>query len=160
MRYGLEDIRGYDSIIPRQYVSYLERLYPQGELLYNRIAPLYSQPGDAAAQAPLNDPLFHLLGVRYVVSTQPVLQPGYRQVYSDGRLLVYENSNVLPRAFIAAEGVAAPGPEAALDRLRSVDPRQTVVVEGISADEIAPPPPRRFARRASAGATCARSSST
>jgi hypothetical protein len=46
MYYGWQDIRGYDSIIPRQYVELMNRIQPQAnELLYNRIAPLYSQRG-------------------------------------------------------------------------------------------------------------------
>ena len=48
MTYGLEDVRGYDSIIPKPYVAYMERIQPQGDLLYNRIAPIYTQLGDKA----------------------------------------------------------------------------------------------------------------
>jgi hypothetical protein len=41
--YGLEDVRGYDSIIPKQYAAFMDRIQPQaGELLYNRIAPIYA----------------------------------------------------------------------------------------------------------------------
>ncbi len=46
MYYGWHDVRGYDSIIPRQYVALMDQIAPQAnELLYNQIAPLYSQPG-------------------------------------------------------------------------------------------------------------------
>ncbi len=50
---GLQDIRGYDSIIPRQYVEYMAAIEPQGELLYNRIAPIYGagEPQLAAARS-------------------------------------------------------------------------------------------------------------
>ena len=97
MRYGLEDIRGYDSIIPKQYVAYMKRLHPQGELLYNRIAPIYSQLGDQRNDAALDNPLLNLLGARYVVSTQPISNTGYSLVYDD-EVKIYENTQARSRA--------------------------------------------------------------
>jgi O-antigen/teichoic acid export membrane protein len=41
-RYGLDDIRGYESIIPAQYVDYMRRVAPQNQLDFNRVAPLYT----------------------------------------------------------------------------------------------------------------------
>ena len=75
MLYGLEDVRGYDSIIPKPYAEYMKRIQPQGELLYNRIAAIYTQLGDRANHAALDSPLLNLLGVRYVVTTQTDPQP-------------------------------------------------------------------------------------
>ena len=46
MRYGLDDVRGYESIIPKRYVDFMERLAPQVQLAYNRIAPIYTTYGD------------------------------------------------------------------------------------------------------------------
>ena len=40
MRYGLDDIRGYDSIIPAGYVATMRALQPQHLLDHNQIAPL------------------------------------------------------------------------------------------------------------------------
>jgi O-antigen/teichoic acid export membrane protein len=138
MRYGLEDIRGYDSIIPKQYVAYMKRLHPQGELLYNRIAPIYSELGGQRNDAALDNPLLHLLGARYVIATQPISNTGYSLVYDD-EVKIYENANALPRAFIAQQAVAAPDQEAALDRLQQVDPRNVVVVEGLAESDLPPP---------------------
>ncbi|MFW6160169.1 MAG: hypothetical protein ACOC57_03410, partial [Acidobacteriota bacterium] len=42
MYYGLHDIRGYDSLIPKQYVTFMGLIESQSELIYNRIAPLYT----------------------------------------------------------------------------------------------------------------------
>ena len=64
---GLQDVRGYDSIIPRQYVQYMQAIEPQGGLLYNRISPFYDP-------ASLTDPRTHLLGVRWVM-TELTLDP-------------------------------------------------------------------------------------
>jgi hypothetical protein len=45
MYYGWQDVRGYDSIIPRQYAELMQQIQPQeNELLYNRIAPIYASP--------------------------------------------------------------------------------------------------------------------
>src|SRR5690606_9666228 len=42
MRYGLDDVRGYDSIISKQYVDYMEPIHNPDDLLYNRISPLHT----------------------------------------------------------------------------------------------------------------------
>ena len=38
--YGMEDVRGYDSIIPKQYTDYMAAIEPQGELKFNRVQPI------------------------------------------------------------------------------------------------------------------------
>ncbi len=121
MRYGLEDVRGYDSIIPKQYAEYMGRIQPQTELMYNRIAAIYNP-------ATLDNPLLALLGARYVVSTQPITNDGYKLVY-DAEVKIYENTKAFPRAFVVPQGVPAESQTAALDKLQQVDPRQTVVLE-------------------------------
>jgi hypothetical protein len=40
--HNLQDIRGYDSIIPAQYVTYMRAIEEQGELLYNQIAAIHA----------------------------------------------------------------------------------------------------------------------
>jgi O-antigen/teichoic acid export membrane protein len=147
MRYGLEDVRGYDSIIPKQYVEYMKRIHPQGELLYNRIAALYTKLGDRANYEALDNPLLHLLGVRYVITTHTIPNPGYKLVY-EGEVKVFENTRAFPRAFIVPRAVAAADQGAALDALQKLDPAQVVVVEGIAADALPPPasPQTREAR--------------
>ncbi|MCB9154756.1 MAG: polysaccharide biosynthesis C-terminal domain-containing protein [Caldilineae bacterium] len=117
---GLQDVRGYDSIIPRQYVQYMQAIEPQGQLLYNRISPFYDP-------ASLDDPLTDLLGVKYVVSELPLDVPGWQLVYDD-EVKIYQNEDVFPRAFIAGEAQLA-DEAAVLDRLRQVDLRETVVLE-------------------------------
>ena len=81
MLYGLQDVRGYDSIIPRQYVDYMALISEQSELPYNRIAPLFDWQPEA-----LDSRLLDLLNVRYVLASRerPIDRPGYELVY-DGR---------------------------------------------------------------------------
>lgn len=69
MQYGIEDIRGYDSIIPKPYVDYMRELAPQVQLGYNRIAPLYTRYPDSTpfnAQQALNGYRLRYLGVDVV----------------------------------------------------------------------------------------------
>lgn len=119
-RYGLQDVRGYDSIIPRQYVAYMAAIEPQGQLLYNRISPFYDL-------ASLNDPRTHLLGVRWVVTELPLDVPGWTLIY-DHEVKIYRNDNALPRAFVATQAAIVP-PDQVLDRLGDIDPRATVLLD-------------------------------
>jgi O-antigen/teichoic acid export membrane protein len=117
---GLQDVRGYDSIIPGQYAAYMQAIEGQGELLYNRIAPIYGAKN-------LSSPLLDLLTVRYVMTEGEIANPDYELVY-DGEVRIYENTDVLPRAFALpnAEVVAEPG---LTDRLPTFDPRQVILLD-------------------------------
>lgn len=93
---GIQDIRGYDSIIPKRYTDYMNLIEPQGELIYNRIAPL------TRAES-LESPLLDLLNVKYVVTQDTIATPGFRLVY-DGPARgdptrIYQNERAMPRAF-------------------------------------------------------------
>jgi O-antigen/teichoic acid export membrane protein len=122
MYWDLEDVRGYDSIIPAQYAYLMGLIQEQGDLLYNRIAPIYA-PGYHA----LDSALLDLLGVRYVLTTQEIPNAGYEMIY-EGELRVYENLDVLPRTFVVSCAEQVPAEE--MDyALRSLNPRQKVLLE-------------------------------
>ncbi|MCC6975640.1 MAG: flippase [Anaerolineae bacterium] len=96
--HGLQDVRGYDSIISRQYMEYMSRIQPQTQLLFNRIAPVFPDRLDA-----LNSPWFDLLGVKYLMSEasfslDPAQFPAYKEVYQDEAVRIYENNRAYPRA--------------------------------------------------------------
>jgi hypothetical protein len=121
--HNLEDVRGYDSIIPRQYVDLMTCIEGQGELLFNRIAPIYNPEN-------LSSPLLDLLGVRYVVTEGEIPNPDYTLAY-DGEVRIYENTDALPRAFALPN--AEPVSEADLPgRLCTFDPRQVVLLDPAS----------------------------
>jgi O-antigen/teichoic acid export membrane protein len=120
---GIQDARGYDSIIPKQYVAFWGLMEePQG-LLYNRIHKLVRQES-------LTSPFLDLLNVKYVLSTQPLALPGLREVYR-GEVEIYRNEDYLPRAFVLSDAIPAASREEALKLMRraSFDPKRTVVLE-------------------------------
>jgi len=133
MYWNLEDVRGYDSIIPAQYAHYMNLIQEQGDLLYNRVAPIYA-PGYHA----LDSALLDLLGVRYVLTTQEIPNQNYRLVYDD-EIRVYENLDVLPRAFVVPCAEEVP-PEEMDYALRSLNPRHKVLLEQAQPETTGEPP--------------------
>ncbi|MDX2141461.1 MAG: oligosaccharide flippase family protein [Chloroflexota bacterium] len=100
MRYGLDDVRGYESIISRQYAEYMGQLAPQYQLAFNRVAPLFTT--DDGWETRIESPLLDALNVRFLLtySDQDVSVPGWTLAYSDDALRIYENTNVFPRAYL------------------------------------------------------------
>ena len=73
--YDLQDMRGYDSIIPKQYTDYMAAIEPQNELPFNRVQPIGSWES-------LNSPLLDVLGVKYIISTEAIELPKLQEVWS------------------------------------------------------------------------------
>lgn len=76
-RYGLNDVRGYESIIPKQYVETMWEFAPQVQLDFNRVAPLYPDYqyqamgyADFSPLDALQSPLMRFLNIRYVVTSK------------------------------------------------------------------------------------------
>lgn len=97
--YDFYDIRGYDSIIPKQYAAYMSLIEPQGELQFNRIAPISNLRS-------LDSPLIDLLNVKYVLAVVDIPLLKYKLVYDDGAIKAYENLGLSPRAFTLSESCA------------------------------------------------------
>ncbi len=118
--YDLQDVRGYDSIISRQYVDYMTAIEPQGELLYNRIQPIMNWES-------LNSPLLDLLNVKYIITAEKVDLPKLNQVWEGEGVRVYENLAVAPRAFTlpAHTTIIADDP---LSTMMQADPRNHVIL--------------------------------
>ncbi len=139
MLYGLEDARGYDSIILRDYVEFSRLIGEQDLLLFNQVAPLRKTEA-------LDSPLLDVLGVRYVVTNKAVDRPGWTLAY-DGEVKIYRNENAKPRAFFASDapgGVRYPvagDPRGVYRMLGAVDPRQVVVLDPMGMDDDALPSP-------------------
>ena len=63
MLFGLQDVRGYDTIILREYVEFLESIEPQRGIPYSKVAKLFEQRS-------LASPLLDLLNVSYVLTSR------------------------------------------------------------------------------------------
>ncbi|RMG93557.1 MAG: hypothetical protein D6706_15110 [Chloroflexi bacterium] len=119
--FDLQDVRGYDSIIPRQYTQFMSVIEPQNELPFNRVQPV-------ARLESLNSPLLSVLGVKYVITAETINLPQYRQVWEGEGLRVYENLDVAPRAYLLPQSSTAVSANVLADLTR-YDPRQYVLVE-------------------------------
>lgn len=129
--YDLEDVRGYGSMISKQYTDYMSLIYNQYELLANRIAPLSTDQPQA-----LDSPLLDLLNVKYVVTTQEIASPKYELVY-DGEVRIYQNEGCMPRAFTLPDASVVRTQDVAA-ALQQYDPRRYVILEGESTPSASP----------------------
>ena len=117
MQYGLDDIRGYDSIIPLSYVDYMREVTPQVQLDFNRISPIFMNeayydwhPQPDYVQV-LDSSMLALLNVRYIVTYPDVLIPfnDWQPICCDASVVIYENPLAVPRAFtVNADAMTLP----------------------------------------------------
>ena len=103
LQFGLDDVRGYDSIIPEGYVATMRALQPQHLLQFNQISPLKTAPewNHAGYERTLSSDLLNLLNVRFVL-TAPDFEmrvPGWKDVYRQ-EVAIWQNDNAMPRAFV------------------------------------------------------------
>ena len=130
--HDLPDIRGYDSIIPRQYTDYMAAIETQNGLPFNRIQPL----GSPAA---VDSPLLDALAVKYIISAEPLASPKLQQVWAGEGVTIYENLAAAPRAFALPATAEVHVPDA-LAALYDFDPRYYVVLESAEPLSAAPEP--------------------
>jgi hypothetical protein len=150
MVYGLENASGYDSVPIWRMVNFIQvlntgRPYPHPKLKHDLAA---------AAITNFNSRLLDLLNVKYVITFKPLPAPRYRLAFRpepkaklawaekswDARLNVYENTTVLPRAFLVYEAVTVGDAATAVASLGDsrFDPARQAVLE-----QAPVPPPER-----------------
>lgn len=124
MRWGIPDLRAYDSILPWWTVDTLLAIEDQsGMLTYNRI-------GNLQTPAALAHPGLQMLAARYIVSREPLEAPGLVPIYSgEGEVKVYENTRALRRAWVVNEVKVIADRAALLAELGRFDPATTVLLE-------------------------------
>jgi O-antigen/teichoic acid export membrane protein len=125
--FGLQDIRGYDSIIMRDYVEYMGRIAPQDQLLYNRIAPIFPHTIDG-----LDSRWLDLLSVRYIMAEVEIDTgrfPHLKQVYRDAAVRIYENTRAFPRAFVIQDDGPAPMNPDGTPLIRLMDGAQAEITQ-------------------------------
>lgn len=96
--YGIESVDGYDPLFLKDYAQFVSS-WDANELKsassFNRIV------------VPQNyrSKITDLLNVKYIMSLEEISDPKFMKVLDEGETKIYENSNVLPRAFFASEVV-------------------------------------------------------
>ena len=133
--YGLHSVDGVDPLQLAETAAFvrqaagLESQPPR----YSEVLPPAPPNGDVIlghrdARPDLN--LLGLLNVRYLAAEFPLDVGGLVERGRFGTTYLYENTHVLPRAFVLYRAEPVIGPEEALARLKEADPRQVAFVEG------------------------------
>ena len=118
--YGFHDIRGYDSIIPKQYTDYMAAIESQNGLPFNRVQPI-------ANWESLNSPLLDVLNVKYIISSEEIDLPKLQTVWQGEGVYIYENLAAAPRAYTLPKSAAAVTGDP-LTTMQTLDPRQHVII--------------------------------
>jgi hypothetical protein len=140
--FGIQDVRTLNALYVSRYVSFVQEFIGQWGDRFT---------GDLTAPQQIEtNPMFDLLGVRYVLTgmtrldtTSGAAGEQYRLVGTTGGVSVYENQHRTPRAFVVGKVHVAPTGAAAISylkglghalpdgttRLDSFDPTRQAVVE-------------------------------
>jgi len=116
---GLQDVRGYDSMFPKQYLRYIQAIEGQKDYLDNRIGPVRDARN-------LRSPLLDLLNVKYVITEDKLPNTKFTLVYNK-KVRVYRNEAVAPRAFTLPQTCTVYADDQ-LAAMGKYDPRQYVIV--------------------------------
>lgn len=76
-----------------------------------------------------DSPLFDLLGIKYVLALRQLPEEKFELIFSEGETQVYENKNVLPRAFLVTDYLVAKSSDEQAKTLLNKDLRKIVILE-------------------------------
>lgn len=105
----IEDFYGYSGIKPRAYQDYMDVV------------------------GPVNQQLWNMLNVKYIITDQPATLPGLKPVYSSDKSYVLLNENCLPRMFFV-DKIEKMTAIDFLNKMKSgeINPRKTGIVDNDS----------------------------
>lgn len=113
--YGIESIDGYDPLYLKnygQFVSVIQSHNPYANIgSFNRIV----------TPQKLDSPLINLLNVKYILSFDEISETNFVKVFEEGITKIYQNKNVIPRAFFVNEVIKVDTSESEFSKLLSVD---------------------------------------
>jgi len=136
MQHGLNDIRGYESVISLDTKNYMEGIQVQPQLNANRIAPLYL---DRLQADQINWERLAALNLGYVVAQNGVAVPTeWEQLYSDDAVSVYAPPIAPYGAAYFTTSPDDPGATADAARVTDFDPittRERLVTVSLDAAE-------------------------
>ena len=119
MLFGLQDVRGYETVVPRRYVELVDRLEGHHRFHFHSLF----READST--------LWDLLNVKYVLTDQALEGKWDPINQRETGVRVFRNTNVLPRAFVVHHATVVDGPDESLQRVLdpSFDFREEVVLE-------------------------------
>lgn len=121
--YKLQSVSGYDPLYLKNFAELIvasERGEPNITLPYgfNRII----------SPKKYDSPIIDLLGVKYILSMNPISSPNLKEVFREGNTIVYGNSKVLERAFFVEKILEQPDKNSVLKKLFTTDLRKNALV--------------------------------
>jgi len=123
-RYGLETADGVDPLYLESYAAFMESASGVPRWGYGETVPALEGEGPLATlnrDATPSLALLSLLNVRYVASEFPMAVAGLSEVARFGSTYLYENVNVLPRAFVVENVESVESFDAALKWVQARD---------------------------------------
>ncbi|MGE5042381.1 MAG: YfhO family protein [Candidatus Levyibacteriota bacterium] len=131
--YKLQSIEGYDPLYLTSYARLIAASERSDHSIeapfgFNRIITPHN----------FNSPIIDLLNVKYVLSLDNLSNAKFRKVFEAGQTKVYENKNVLPRAFFVKEVLRKENEQEAAAVLfdPQVNLHETAVVEGMDKENV------------------------
>ncbi len=106
--YGLQDIRGYESVYASAYSEYLAAIDGRDQIF----------GAGAWLTRTVVHPMLDMLNVRYVLSIEALDEPTLKEVYH-GEIYIYENLNALPRVMLYDRYTVLNSEHAILEAMRS-----------------------------------------
>ncbi|MEN9407260.1 MAG: hypothetical protein RLZZ455_476 [Candidatus Parcubacteria bacterium] len=100
--YGIQSIDLYDPLYLKRYgelVTAMERDEPN-------ISPPFGFNRIITPRG-VNSPIINLLNVKYILSFTDLSSERFKKVYTEGSTMIFENNDVLPRAFFVKKVIAA-----------------------------------------------------
>ncbi len=133
MSHDFEDVLGFNPVRSAAYANLVGA---------EDIAALPNQRRFPPAFPSYRSVLADILGLRYVVTRGPIaevdrrLPPGAMDlVAQEGDVRIFENPRALPRVWIARSTAPTPADLAAVGFPAGLDPRETVLLEGVAASQ-------------------------
>lgn len=131
LAYKLQSVEGYDPLYLRSYSELVTA--------WTREKPDFNSSSFNRIITPQNyqSHIADLLNVKYVLSLDELKSEKLVKVFTEGETKVYENKNVLPRAFLVNKVILVDNKHAAIKAMfdKGIDLRQTAVVELVNRDE-------------------------
>lgn len=128
--YHLQSIEGYDPLYMNSYAEFIAA----NEREDHSIKPPFGYSRIITPKN-LNTQAIDLLNVKYVLSLDELSATKFKKVHEEGRTKVYENTQVLPRAFFVEQVLNVSDRKTAAQELYKNDLSQTAIVVDSTASQ-------------------------